>query len=152
MTTYYAYIIAMGGDGSLLANFGKSRKFQTGKQAKKAAETLIIQREYARQQERLKQQETSGSATGDNTSMTIRQGQTEDDNEYDDDDDDDNRPAGPMSLMEEHLAKRRKILEDKQQSNNGKKERRPFDREKVSQNIIILSEQFLIFLFVASFV
>lgn len=122
--------IALGGGGDSaidpLAMFGKSRKFQSGKQAKKNAEALIIQREYARslqqkdaeQRQLLAAQREDGHTADDNNTMP------EEVYEEDEDRVADNQP---LSLMEEHLAKRQRVEAEKK----GKfQERRPFDREK----------------------
>lgn len=114
----YFLWLALGGGGNSaidpLALFGKSRKFQTGKQAKKNAEAVIIQREYARslmQQEAEKRREELGNAAD-----------KQEDSEYTEE-----VASRPLSLMEEHLAKRQRLQEEKK---GQPQERRPFDRER----------------------
>lgn len=97
-----------------MAMFGKSRKFQAGKQAKKAAEALIIQREYARS---MQEKSGGGEVTLDEESKAAQKAEEE------------RNLRGP-SLMEEHLAKRAK------HDHSRGKERTPFDREKVIITIL----------------
>lgn len=103
--------------------FGKSRKFQTGKQAKKNAEAVIIQREYARSLMQKEAEEAQKRAKTLDGADEMHQ------EVYENEEDEEEAMASqqrPLSLMEEHLAKRQRQAEEKR----GKPvERRPFDRE-----------------------
>lgn len=99
-----------------------NRKFQSGKQAKKIAEKMSIQREFQRQQQALQAQQSRGErgeGAGDAGGEGAQAGGADLLQEL-------NERRG-MSLMEEHLAKRAKTTGG---AGSNKGERRAFDRER----------------------
>ena len=120
---YMMYILALSGVG--LTN----RKFQAGKQAKKLAEKMTIQREFQRQQQQLQEkQDASASAAG--SGGAHGQGQAKSMSaeavmeNY--------REKRGGSLMEQHLAKTARLSAEKSSDDPtaGAGQRRGFDRER----------------------
>lgn len=107
-----------------------NRKFQAGKQAKKLAEQMSIQREFQRQQQKLQAQQEGAERRkhgledddggGGGGGKEAAPEQTTEDlmQEY--------RKKRGVSLMEQHLAKKSKASHLQE----GKGQRRAFDRER----------------------
>jgi hypothetical protein len=112
-----------------------NRKFQSGKQAKKLAEKMSIQREFQRQQQQLQEQQARSEgplAPGSSASGSVGRGDKSGGNsnvgeagttvellqEY--------RERRGVSLMDQHLAKKAKIAP----TELGNGERKAFDRER----------------------
>lgn len=104
-----------------------NRKFQAGKQAKKLAEQMSIQREFQRQQQKLLAQQEGAERRkhglnddGSGGGKEAASEQTTEDlmQEY--------REKRGVSLMEQHLAKKSKTSHLQE----GKGQRRAFDRER----------------------
>lgn len=97
-----------GGEAGL---FQGPRKFQSGKEAKKKAEALAIQREYLRKVAEQRKQDGSGDNNNDVTEESAAV-----------------VVERAPSLLEEHMQKRARLNEE-QGKKTQSKERRPFDRE-----------------------
>eukprot|EP01039_Chlorochromonas_danica_P008773 gene8773-9675_t len=101
-----------GGEAGL---FQGPRKFQSGKEAKKKAEALAIQREYLRKVAEQRKQDSN-----DNNEVAAEGSTGAADNDV--------VVERAPSLLEEHMQKRARLNEE-QGKKTQSKERRPFDRE-----------------------
>lgn len=108
-----------------------NRKFNAGKQAKKLAEQMSIQREFQRQQQQLQLQQESAERKGPTAADATGGGGNSANLRPVEDVMQDYRELRGGSLMEQHLAKKARTSEAEPAfGKDGKPIRRAFDREK----------------------